>query len=309
MRTEPTVVTAFFDMHRGEWRSSGRSIQRYIDAFSLWTRIHNKLVVYTNADVAEQVKRIRAEYGLLEATEIIVIDDYLALDFALYQSIEKAMKSHSSKMFHLKPNHPESWNPVYNYVMLLKWWCVCDAIRRGSTSETVAWIDFGFNNCDTLYTEPNDFDFTWLCDTDDRINLFCINEPDDTPVFEIVQKMNTYVQGCSIVGPAKLWPEFAKLVRESMIEMNNVGFADDDQVFMLMAYRKKPDLFKLNICPWFSIFSVTSEQSFHIRPHIETKGMKARLRVILNRIKERQVLHEYLKQQKQILLHKNTLND
>lgn len=45
----------------------------------------NKLVVYTNADVAEQVKRIRAEYGLLEATEIIVIDDYLALDFALYQ--------------------------------------------------------------------------------------------------------------------------------------------------------------------------------------------------------------------------------
>ena len=55
MRTEPTVVTAFFDMHRGEWRSSGRSIQRYIDAFSVWTRIHNKLVVYTNADVAEQV--------------------------------------------------------------------------------------------------------------------------------------------------------------------------------------------------------------------------------------------------------------
>ncbi len=271
--------------------------------------MHNKLVVYTNADVAEQVKRIRTEYGLLEATEIIVIDDYLALDFALYQSIEKAMASPSSKMFHLKPNHPESWNPVYNYVMLLKWWCVCDAIRRGSTSETVAWIDFGFNNCDTLYTESNDFDFTWSCDTNDRINLFCINEPDDTPVFEIVQKMNTYVQGCSIVGPAKLWPEFAKLVRESMIEMNNVGFADDDQIFMLMAYRKNPDLFKLNICPWFSIFSVTSEQPFHIRPHIETKGMKARLKVILNRIKERKVLHEYLKQQKQILLHKNTLND
>ena len=309
MRTEPTVVTAFFDLNRGEWQLSSRSIQRYIDAFSVWARMHNKLVVYTNAEVAEQVKHIRAGYGLLDATEIIVIDDYFVLDPELYQSIKKAMTSHSSKLFHLKPGHPESWNPSYNYVMLLKWWCVCDAIQRRITSETVAWIDFGFNNCDALYTEPTDFDFTWTCDTKDLINLFCINAPDSTPVFEIVQKMNTYVQGCSIVGPANLWPEFAKLVRKSMIEMNNVGFADDDQVFMLMAYRKKPDLFKLNICPWFSIFSVTSERSFHMRSQVKPKGMKIRLKAILNRIKERKVLYEYLKQQKKILLYKNTLND
>lgn len=309
MRTEPTIVTAFFDLHRDKWQSSRRTIQHYIDAFSVWARIHNKLIVYTNAEVAEEIKQIRSKYSLLESTVIIVIDDYLALDSSLYQSIEKAMTSYSSIKFHLKPNHPESWNPVYNYVMLLKWWCVCDAIRLGITSETVAWIDFGFNNCDTLYINPNDFDFTWTCDINDKINLFCINKPDNTPIFEIVQKMNTYVQGCSIVGPTNLWPEFSKLVRESMLEMNNVGFADDDQVCMLMAYRKNPDLFKLNICSWFSIFSVTSDHSFHLRSYVGSKSIKFKLKVIVNRIKERKVLHEYLKQQKRILLQKNTIND
>ena len=48
MRTEPTIVTAFFDLRRGEWQDSGRSINRYIDAFAFWAGIKNKIVVYTN---------------------------------------------------------------------------------------------------------------------------------------------------------------------------------------------------------------------------------------------------------------------
>ena len=302
-------MTAFFDLHRGEWKNSTRSLKRYIDAFSFWAGLKNKLVVYTNQEVAEEVKRIRGEKGLLDSTEVIIVEDYLALDPELYQCIDKAMAQPASKLFHLKPGHPESWNPAYNYVMLLKWWCVCDAIKRGSTGDSVAWIDFGFNNCGILYTDSRDFDFTWTCELDDKMNLYCINQPDETPVFEIVQKMETYVQGCSIVGPAKLWPAFSKLVRESAVAMCDMGFADDDQIYIMMAYRKNPEMFIINECPWFSIFKVTSDRVFSTRELEKSNGIKAKIKSLLRKLEYKKTVNEYLKQQKKILMHRNTVND
>lgn len=310
MRTQPTIVTGFFDLHRGEWNSSMRSTKKYTDAFSFWAGIQNNLVVYTNSQMAEEVRYIRGEKGLLDNTDIIVVDDYLTLDPELYSSIKSAMTQPASKQFHLKPGHPESWNPDYNYVMMLKWWCVCDAIDRGIIGDSVAWIDFGFNNCGTLYTDPQDFNFTWTCELDDKINLFCINKPDDTPVFEIVQKMETYVQGCSIVGPTKYWKEFRKLVREAVFATNKAGFADDDQVYMLMAYREKPELFKINICPWFSIFQVTSAKAFSTRQALPNAiGIKGALKHFLKKHEDYRIVREYLKQQKKIMMNKNTIND
>ncbi|MFR3627899.1 MAG: WlaTC/HtrL family glycosyltransferase [Lachnospiraceae bacterium] len=310
MQTQPTIVTGFFDLHRDEWNCSRRSTEKYTNAFAFWAGIQNNLVVYTNSQMAEEVRRIRGEKGLLNSTNIIVVDDYLSLDPELYNSIKSAMIQPASKQFHLKPGHPESWNPDYNYVMILKWWCVCDAIERGITGESVAWIDFGFNNCGTFYIDPQDFDFIWRCETDDKINLFCINKPDDTPVFEIVQKMETYVQGCSIVGPAKHWKEFRELVRQAVFAMNKVGFADDDQVYMLMAYRENPDLFKINVCPWFSIFQVTSDKTFLTRQvSPNTLGIKGALKAFMKRCEDYRLVCEYLKKQKKIMLNKNTIND
>ena len=117
----------------------------------------------------------------------MIVDDYLALDTELYQSIKNAMTQPSSKLFHLKPKHPESWNPAYNFVMLLKWWCVCDAIKRGSTSESVAWM-ISDSIIVARYILIQDFEFTWTCEVDDKINLFCINQPDETRFLKLFKK-------------------------------------------------------------------------------------------------------------------------
>lgn len=308
MKTEVSIVTAFFNLKRGEWTSSSRSNEKYLRAFEFWAGLQNKLIVYTDNEMAKEVRRIRKEKGLENKTDIIIVEDFFSLDPELYNSIKGAMEKEVSKAFHLKPQNPESNNAAYNYVMLLKWWCVCDAIKKGLTGETVAWIDFGFNNCGTFYTNPSDFSYKWMMDTCDKINLFCINEPDDTPVFEIVQKMDTYVQGCSIVAPAHLWQKFSDDVRTSMLEMNRMGFADDDQVFMLLAYRKDKEMYKLHICEWFSIFSITSDKEFTIRQKNSSTGMKAMLREIREKYLEQKAVNEYLKKQKKILLTHNVSN-
>ena len=140
-----TIVTAFFDIHRGEWKDSRLSNNDYIKHFESWARLKNDLIVYTDEKTAQEVYKIRKKYGLENSTSVVVVDNYLELDESLYQSIKSAMEAPHAQRFHLKPGHPESWNPVYNYVMLLKWWCALDAIKNHSVRDNIAWIDFGFN--------------------------------------------------------------------------------------------------------------------------------------------------------------------
>lgn len=314
MKTEVTLVTAFFDIKRGEWKKSNIASNQYISYFASWARIKNKIVIYTDAETAELVKRIRSDYGLLDKTIIIVINDYLSLDFELYSSIKKSMEAPNARYYHLKPDHPESWSPEYNYVMLLKWWCVNDAINKGYTNGYTAWVDFGFNKSGLFYTKPDEFDFLWEPELKNKVYLFCINELDDIPIYEIIQRMDTYIQGCSIVGEDNKWVEFASLMRQSMIELNDCGLCDDDQVVMLMSYRKKPDIFELVFCPWFGMFYYLGCDNLTIRSnHPKTNNIISSFKAYYQNNKRkyqyRKSVRALLKKQKTILMKKNTIRD
>ena len=50
---------------------------------------------------------------------------------------------------------------LYNYVMLLKSWCIKDAAERGLAKGLVAWLDFGYNHGGDTFIDPEDFDFCW----------------------------------------------------------------------------------------------------------------------------------------------------
>ena len=72
---EITIVTAFFDINRTNMQGFSRSNQKYIDSFRFWAHIQNKIVVYSDEDTIQEVRKIREEYGLLDKTETVIIDD------------------------------------------------------------------------------------------------------------------------------------------------------------------------------------------------------------------------------------------
>ena len=72
---EISIVTAFFDIGRKDWKGFERDNTTYANYFKFWARLKNHLVVYTEPKMAEQVKKIRADYNLLDKTTIIVIED------------------------------------------------------------------------------------------------------------------------------------------------------------------------------------------------------------------------------------------
>ena len=59
---ELTIVTAFFDIGRKNFKGLSRSNELYLSYFKYWARIKNKLVVYTDKIMAKEVKKVRKEY-------------------------------------------------------------------------------------------------------------------------------------------------------------------------------------------------------------------------------------------------------
>lgn len=261
MNDKITMVTAFFPISRTNWKGYERSDQKYLNYFKFWARIKNDLIVYTTPEFKQQIMDIRQNFGRNNTT-IITIEDPLSIDHELYQSIKQVTQIKLSQDFRILPQNPESWNAQYNYIMLIKEWCVNDAIKREITSHTVAWIDFGFNHGGAYYTNPNDFNFEWNYSFSNKVHLFAVNQDDGLPIFEIIRRMNAYIQGGLIVAPTNLWNDLWNFMRQSMIELNHLGLMDDDQVLLLMFVRKYPELCELHPCVWFKQFEKYSNRSF-----------------------------------------------
>lgn len=257
-----TIVTAFFDVNRANMDGFNRTNQKYIDAFKFWAHIQNQIVVFSDKNTIEEVKKIRESYGLLDKTKTVVIDNYLEIDPELFESIDKVMSNKQLLDFHLQRKIPEAISSKYNYIMAIKAWCCTEAVNRGLTTGMVAWLDFGFNYGGKFYRREEEFDFLWEYDFSDKIHLLQVNDFDNCLPFEIIRRNNSYVQGGEIIAPDYLWKELWELVRNSMLSLNKAGLADDDQILYYMSYLEKPEIFELHKCEWLGLFKDFSNQKF-----------------------------------------------
>lgn len=243
---EITLVTAFFNIGRENWKGFVRNDDYYVSCFAHWARLRNRLIVYTSPEVADKVRKIRDQYGLEDKTVIIPVDHVFELDSELYHRIKEAMTQKISWLFHQKLANPESWNYNYNYIMALKAFFVQDAVQRNLASGTVAWIDFGFDHGGGDFPHSEEFDFTWRYPFEPYIHLFLSRDLDDTPIFQIVHHMDEYVRGGIIIAPDNLWKHLWGGVRNAYLSLADCGLSDDDQTVLLMVYRRHPELFKLH---------------------------------------------------------------
>lgn len=286
MEEKITIVTAFFSLKRDNWTGFERTNNNYFDYFDFWARIQNDMVIYTDKESKKNIEEIRIKKYNRKNTKIIIVDDYRNIDIELYNSIKKAANSELNKKFHFNEKAPESWNYDYNYVMLLKQWCVKDAVEKGIIEGMIAWVDFGYNHGGKYYLKKEEFDFEWKWKFSNKIHLFKINELDNLPIFEIVRRMNSYFQGGVIVAPDKLWIKFWGLVKNNMLALNKVGLIDDDQTILLMSYRENKDIFELHESQWFSTIDDCSNKKFTIKEKSVIKeGKRKKIKRKINNTK------------------------
>lgn len=246
MEKDITIVTAYFDIGRGQMKKFKRSTHDYFDYFCKWAKFKNDLVVFVESDdIKNEVLEFRSSIGLAEQTTVIAIDNVISLASETYGQIEKAIKNPVQIGYRFYPENPDSWCALYNYVTVLKAWCLNYTANVLNREGQLAWMDFGFNHGGTVYSLKSDFNIKWQYDFGEKITLFNLQKLDDRPIFDIIFSMDTYIMGSIIIVPSMLASKFWELTKKSIQALSVVGLSDDDQVVWLMCARIAPEYFSV----------------------------------------------------------------
>ena len=298
-----TLITAFFDISRKDYKTAPRTNNQYFSYFEFWAGMQNPLIIYTSPEFADRAMEIRAKKGRAEQTKVVVIDDITMLEPETLAKMKAIQEQGQFVQSRVLPNAP-SGVPLYSYVMLLKSYFLRDAVERFQIENEIAWIDFGFNHGNDLYVKPEEFEFEWRHDFGDKINFFVLRPYDGLPWFDVVLSLRDYATGGIIALPAKRAAEFHALLMEQMNALLAVGLYDDDQTLLLMASQKHPDAFNVSRCRWNEQFILTSDRQFTVKQTMRS-GIKAKLRNIVLAVKlghrRRTAIHAYLSRRKKLL--------
>ena len=276
------IVTAFFDIGRCDLTIHQRSDDKYFEYFRFWARLKNDLTVYCQSCNAKRVLEIRKEFGLESITHVKIIDHYTDIEPDLFKrmlDVEQRKEFQNFRYF----NTALSNQANYDYLMLIKWWCLQDAAAREEGNTMMAWLDFGYNHGGERYSNPKNFDFEWNYPFESKVNAFCLKDPSNVCAIDYLQFQTDCFIGHTVAMPAKLTATFWQYMKDAMDSLLSIDCIDDDQLLILMVYKKYPELFQIRICNWFEDLSLCSDQYFETTD-VSSVSIKQQIRKLIMKL-------------------------
>jgi protein YibB len=260
-----TIVTAFFDIGRGDWTPDKglphylhRTNQTYLQRFGHMAKLENPMVVYTSKEFVNDIKFLRQDRD----TDILTVD--FENNFQeLREKVSKVQKNpeYQSKINPKESRNPEYWNADYVIVNALKSSFISKAIENNLiTTDLVAWMDFGYCREESTLNGVKKWKYPF---DKNKIHFFNIKEwTPNTYINDVIFNNDVHVTGPCIVAGKEMWPTLEKMVYHSINELLKNDLIDDDQTLLLMSYLQKPELFELHPVSksdWFVAFKEFSE--------------------------------------------------
>lgn len=254
--SEITIVTAFYDIGRTNWKAYPRSTEEYMQRFKWLCKLDNDIIVYTSSDLVKDIENIvKGRSGKTTICAYDALKNHKSLNRKI--SMIQNNSAYKSRVNPYQSHSPEYWNPEYVLVNLLKPTFVNMAINSGLVqTDMVAWVDFGY--CRT----PEDIGVypRWNYNFDDsKIHLFSIREVSpDTNITSAIFNNEVYTIGTYYVAHTSMWPTMKSMMDDTIRSYIELGVMDDDQSIMLASVINNPELFEIhNIHPsnWFVLFT------------------------------------------------------
>lgn len=286
---EITIVTGFFDIGRDKYAFYSRSVEKYLDYFRFWARIQNQIVVYTMPELAPKVMEIRGEFGLADKTVVIEVADVFEVEPALYERM--AAVELKSDFHQFRANADPEWpdnKANYDYIMLMKYWCLYDAVEKGLATGMLAWLDFGFNHGGKSFSDAADFDYLWQTDLEDKVHLFSLSDPNKIHAGFQLQFLSECLMGAPVILPDSLADDLWNLTKKAMEALVMLDCIDDDQQLLMMSYRERPEIFDVHLSDWFMPMKEYGGQHLKMVEKVEEKrSFLAEIKLKLYFIKRR----------------------
>ena len=276
--SQPTIVTAFFDIGRSDWDNYSRSTDLYFERLEMLCHLKNKIILYTEhkfLPIIEDIKN-RVKPDLIVEYEELVTDHKMLSDISITQQSD--YYRHDLKYDY----RAECNSPEYVYLMYKKGEYVSRAIDKHNITGHVAWIDAGYPR--KLEDMPKSR--VWSYDFPEKICLWAhtdysnfVNMDDDDDIINFVKSGTVCVIGCHYVAPHWYWSWFQQQIDYCMRYLLHKGVVDDDQTLVSMAYcyKNNHEHFDIRLTKphvthdWFYIFQrynkmSDSSQTVHLEP-------------------------------------------
>jgi protein YibB len=244
-----TIVTAFFDIGRGDWTPDKglphylhRTTDTYVERFGHLATLENEMVIYTSEDLVDKIKALRGD----RPTHICTVDYHNSF-VEVRERISAVQKSESyqSRINPQQRRNPEYWSADYVLVNALKATFISKAIDTNYCSnDLIAWVDFGYcRDVGTLYGVKH-----WYSDLDkDKIHLFKLKDyVEGTYIDQIIFNNDVHMVGGAIIAGKQGWKNLEYLVHHSLTQLLDNNLVDDDQTLLLMSYLSAKDSFELH---------------------------------------------------------------
>jgi len=258
MNNDITIVTAFFDIGRGDWTPDRgfpsylhRTTDTYFERFSHLAQLDNEMFIFTSSDMIDRVASLRKD----KETTIFEFDlSSEAIDLRERIEIIYATPEYMRMINPKERTNPEYWNADYVIINLFKSTFACMPSIQ-ARNDMLAWLDFGYcRGQDSLHGVKH-----WRYPFDPSlIHLFKLKDyVPGTTIHDMIANNDVHITGPCILASKANWRQLEMLVMEGVRELIAKFLIDDDQLFLLLAYLTRPELFKLHQVSadnWFTVF-------------------------------------------------------
>ena len=183
---------------------------------------------------------------------MVTVDDIFSIEKKLYQRMQKVSGNDEFKKIRFYDSAMSN-RADYDYIMLMKYWCMTDAVERGLAEDDVVWLDFGFNHGGEVFVKSDEFDFELIGETNGKIQIYALTDRDPEKVHSgqsFLMQFDT-INGSLVAAPASLCGRLYKMCKEAMNALISLDCIDDDQQLLLMAYKIHPEEFEIHQAWWF----------------------------------------------------------
>lgn len=252
-----TLVTALFDIGRGEWDNIfKRPHSEYLSYFRNVLSIDANFVVYVDEQNLQDIENIRREIDKDLSKTKIITKNFKDLEVCqkFLERMKQVMGSVEFKQQLIESHTPEMLYAEYNAINFNKISFVTETIKQNPfNSEYFIWIDAGYahNNFPKEILKkkyPDDFKIKTL--DDNKVHFMSLCEESEIGL-KTYTDPRVSITGSMFAGKKDPLLEFKNICFFLIEEFLNANAVNDDQAIYALAYKFKKDLFNIKKGNWF----------------------------------------------------------
>lgn len=253
------MVTALYDIGRGNWSQWNRPFDTYLNYFSNVLKLSTNLIVFCERSTK---RTLQERYGDLLSFTHFIIQPFRELEFYSYkQAINHVMTSDVFRENNAILLQPEGFSQEYIILMNNKLSFMKHAINKNVFNSThFFWIDAGYGHGnEVIFPEIQGWVPRKLLPIKNKVSFIQLSDPEYFRKYG--DKLHKQALDPSFTGGffggrirpiTELYHLYNKVFRSLLLE----DVVDDDQNVNLFCYYELPRLFNLVEGDWFQAFQL-----------------------------------------------------